>query len=192
MKNGTTDQLFTEQEAKALKGKLVRAKADTPSSVAIGTFGKISTVDNNGVSSDTTGKSPFVWEVGVKWDTDDEDEEPIYDWFTDKDTFNACIELVSKQQYQRGNAFTQDEAAALIGKRVRAKTTYNSGLLKKGAVGTGSGVSKDTSSNGNDTWQIEITWDTPTDRYLRQFSRAWFLRDIEVLEGSVEHVSSQN
>jgi hypothetical protein len=86
------------------------------------------------------------------------------------------------QLYRRGNVFTQEEATALIGKRVRAKSTWNSGLLKKGAEGTVTGVSMNTSSKGKDTWQVEITWDTKNDRYLREFPRSWFMRDIEVVE----------
>jgi hypothetical protein len=182
MINATNAQYFTEEEAKALKGKLVRAKTHTPSSVEPGTFGKITMVDNYGIAADTKRKNPFVWEVGVKWDMDDEHEEPIYDWFTDKAVFNACIELISKQQYKRGNVFTEDEATALIGKRVRATATWNSGLLKKGAFGTVTGVAQHTSPNGNSIWEVEITWDTTTDWYLRHFPRNWFIRDLELVE----------
>jgi hypothetical protein len=184
MTTATNEQHFTEEEAQALKRKFVQAKT-SELSVAIGSFGKITMVDKYGIGYDKDGKFIPAWEVGIKWDTDDEDEEPIYDWFIRKDEFNEHIEIVSKQQYKRGNVFTQEEASTLIGKRVKAKRTYNSGLLKKGAVGTVTGVSKHTSSNGNVTWQVEITWDTKTDRYLQQFPRAWFLRDIEVLETSV-------
>jgi hypothetical protein len=55
--------------------------------------------------------------------------------------------------------------------------------LKKGLVGTVTGVSKATSSNGTVTWQVAITWDTTTERYLREFPRTWFIKNIEVLEG---------
>ena len=173
-----TDQHFTEQEAKALKRKSVQAKASTPSAVPIGTFGAITMVDNYGVCSDNAG--PFVWEVGIKWDTDDDDEEPIYDWFTHKDAFNACIELVSNERRKFGNKFTEEEATALIGTRVRAKTSWKNDILKEGAVGTITAVSKYTYTNERFQWEVVITWDT-NKQYLPNFNRQMFTKYLEII-----------
>ncbi len=65
MINVTKNQYFTEEEAKALKRKLVRAKTGELS-VEIGSFGKVTMVDKYGLSFDTEGKPLLVWEVGIK------------------------------------------------------------------------------------------------------------------------------
>ena len=178
MTNVPTDQHFTEQEAKALKRKVVQAKVSTPSAVPIGTFGAITMVDNYGVCSDNAG--PFVWEVGVKWDTDDDDEEPIYDWFTHKDAFNECIELVSNEKRKFGYKFTEEEATALIGTRVRATTSLKPNILQEGAVGTVTGVRKNMYSNERFEWEVEITWDA-AEQYLPHFNRRWFTDNLEII-----------
>ena len=116
-----------------------------------------------GMCPDNVSKNPFVWEVGVKWDTDDEDEELLYDWFTHKDTFNDCIEIVSKKQRTGGYTFMEDEARKLIGTRVRAKTSFNFNALQKGAEGTVTDVRQYVHINGTVTWQVVITWDTTTE-----------------------------
>ena len=183
-------QFFTEQEAKALKGKSVMAKTDLLSA-EIGTFGAVTIVDKYGIAWDDAGKTLLVWQVGIKWDTDDEDEEPTYDFFTRKDAFNENVEIVSKEKRKRGYIFTEEEAKALIGARVQAKTSSNSGRLKKGEVGTVTGVAKYTSSNGNSEREVEVTWDVPNERYIRQFSRRWFADRLEVMEEQLQKSNSR-
>ena len=176
MRNVTNNQHFTEQEAKALKGKSVQAKKETPSAVAIGTLGAITMVDNYGMCLDDN--TPFIWEVGVKWDSDDEDEEPMYDWFTHKNEFNTYIDLVSKEKRKHGYNFTEEEATALIGTRVKAKTSLNNDILEEGAVGTITGVSKYMHNDESSQWQVVITWDTAK-QYLTEFSRPMFAKYLE-------------
>ncbi len=181
------DQFFTEQEAKALLRKSVMAKTDQLS-VEIGTFGAVTIVDKYGIEWDDAGNRVLVWQVYIKWDTDDEDEEPIYDEFTRKDRFYENVEIVSKEKRKRGYVFTEEEAKALVGTRVRAKISSGTSWLKKGMAGTVTGVAKHTSSNGNTEWEVEVTWDMGTERYIRQFSRREFVSSLEIVNEQLQEM----
>jgi hypothetical protein len=120
--------------------------------------------------------------------TIDEDEEPIYDEFTRKDGLYENVEIVSKEKRKRSYIFTEEEAKALIGTWVRAKTWSNSGRLEKGEVGMVTGVTKYTSSIGNTEWEVDVTWDVLNERYIRQFSCREFATNFEVVKEQLQEV----
>ncbi len=90
-------------------------------------------------------------------------------------------EIANKAKRKRGYTFSKEEAKALIGTRIRAKTSFNMGLMQKGEAGTVTGVRKQTSSNGRVSWEVEITWDVMDNGYLRGFSKGMFRANLEVV-----------